>query len=86
MADEPLSPALTSAANAVGGVTRLAGLLGIKRPAIYQWKRIPAERAIQIETVTGGAVSRHQLRPDLWPDESAPTPSQGEAAREARGA
>lgn len=29
-------------------------------------KRITAERAVQIETITDGAVPRHELRPDLF--------------------
>lgn len=28
--------------------------------------RVTAERAKEIETITGGAVSRHELRPDLF--------------------
>ena len=31
--------------------------------------RVPAERVLKIEEVTG--VSRHELRPDLYPAESA---------------
>jgi DNA-binding transcriptional regulator YdaS (Cro superfamily) len=69
MSDEtPLPPALARAAKEVGGVTKLASLLGIKRPAIYQWKRVPAERAVKIEEVTGGKVTRQELRPDLYED------------------
>lgn len=37
---------------------------------VSHWERgkvtIPAKRAIQIEEVTDGAVSRVTLRPDLW--------------------
>jgi DNA-binding transcriptional regulator YdaS (Cro superfamily) len=36
-------------------------------------QRITAETAIRIERATDGAVSRHDLRPDLYPrDEPAP--------------
>lgn len=32
--------------------------------------RVPAERVLDVERVTNGQVSRHQLRPDLYPLES----------------
>lgn len=38
---------------------------------------ITAERAVQIETITQGAISRSDLRPDLW----APTKTMRKAAR-----
>ena len=31
-------------------------------------KRVPAEWCLAIETATAGAVTRHDLRPDLYPD------------------
>ena len=50
-------------------VSRLADQLAISRMAIYKWKSsekgIPAERAIEIEELTG--IERTRLRPDLWP-------------------
>jgi DNA-binding transcriptional regulator YdaS (Cro superfamily) len=51
-----------------GGYAALAEGLGVSRQAIYQWrdKRVPAERVLQIEKLTG--VTRHELRPDLYPD------------------
>jgi DNA-binding transcriptional regulator YdaS (Cro superfamily) len=57
------------AAKAVGGFASLAGELGISRQAIYQWRRIPAERIVEIEKLTG--VPRHELRPDLYPQVAA---------------
>jgi len=47
----------------------LARLLGVTPQAIDGWKRrgqIPAERVLDIERVTDGAFSRHELRPDLY--------------------
>ncbi|MEX2451257.1 MAG: Cro/CI family transcriptional regulator [Rhodospirillales bacterium] len=58
---------LESAAHRVGGIGNLADGLGITRQALYQWTRVPAERVIDIERLTG--VSRHELRPDLYPAE-----------------
>jgi DNA-binding transcriptional regulator YdaS (Cro superfamily) len=48
-------------------VTDLAAALGIKPPSINQWRRVPAERAVQIEKVSGGKLPRHKMRPDLFP-------------------
>lgn len=45
----------------------LAQALGITTQAISQWSRIPSERTLDVERITG--VSRHDLRPDLYPRE-----------------
>ncbi len=34
--------------------------------AISQWEMVPPRRAVQIETVTKGRVTKHDLRPDLF--------------------
>lgn len=39
-------------------------------------KRVSAETALSIERATGGKVTRHELRPDLFPQPEA----QGDAA------
>lgn len=38
--------------------------LGIKHPALNQWKVVPAERVLDIEAITG--ISRYAIRPDLY--------------------
>jgi DNA-binding transcriptional regulator YdaS (Cro superfamily) len=50
---------------------QLAERIGVKPPAICKWesRRIPAERVVQVEQVTG--VPRHLLRPDLYPKPKA---------------
>ncbi len=58
-------PILKSAAQRLGGVNQLADGLGVTRQALYQWSRVPAERVIEIERLSG--VARHDLRPDLYP-------------------
>lgn len=43
--------------------------LGVDKATVTRWaqKRIPAERVVEIERVTG--IPRHDLRPDLYPVE-----------------
>lgn len=52
------------------GQTATAALLGVSQGLVWQWingkTRVTAERAIQIETATGGKVDRASLRPDLF--------------------
>ena len=55
---------LKTAIEAVGGVRALAELLEVSPQSVYHWRRVPAERVIQIETVTD--VPRNVLRPDLY--------------------
>lgn len=50
---------------AAGGVSRLAEALGVTRSAVSQWPRVPAERVLEVERITG--VPRTVLRPDLYP-------------------
>lgn len=62
--------ALRLACDAVGGEARLAEKIGKTRSHISTWKQrgmIPAEMALPIERATG--VSRHVIRPDLYPIE-----------------
>jgi len=60
MRDEGLSQAI----QAVGSISELARKLGLSQPSISNWTRVPAERVISVESLTG--VSRVALRPDLY--------------------
>lgn len=51
------------AAEKNGGLVELARKLGISHQSLYSWKKIPAERVLQFEELTG--IPRHELRPDL---------------------
>src|SRR6266702_7313405 len=55
---------LERAVKAVGGVKALARLLGITPAAVYQWEKIPTERLLEVERVTG--VPREVLRPEFY--------------------
>lgn len=56
------------AAKQFGGVVKLSLALGLSRAAVSNWKRIPAERVLEVERLTG--VPRGMLRPDLYPVEA----------------
>lgn len=47
-----------------GLITWLAPRLRLSQSSISMWQRVPAERAHEIERLTG--IPRHLLRPDLW--------------------
>jgi len=55
---------LQEAINAVGGVSELARRIGISQPSVSNWDRVPAERVVSVESVTG--INRAILRPDLF--------------------
>lgn len=52
------------AAEKAGGIVALARKLGIRHASMYSWKKVPAERVLMIEKITG--VSRHEIRPDIF--------------------
>lgn len=56
---------LERAIGVVGGVGALARAIGVSQPSVSTWRRIPAERVLAVETVSG--VPRTALRPDLYP-------------------
>ena len=57
-------PGLSEAIRAAGGVGELARQVGISQPSVSNWTRVPAERVVAVEAVTG--VDRAILRPDLY--------------------
>jgi TorA maturation chaperone TorD len=63
---------LAQAIQAAGGIGALARSLGISQPAVSTWVRVPAERVIAVESITG--ISRSVLRPDLYPMSHQPDP------------
>jgi DNA-binding transcriptional regulator YdaS (Cro superfamily) len=62
--------ALRKAIKEVGGQAKLAKLLGKKQGQVGNWlhrdKKVPAALCADIEALTGGAVTREQLRPDVF--------------------
>jgi len=60
---------LQEAIRAAGGVTELARRIGVTQPSVSNWRRVPAERVLAVEEVTG--VTRDLLRPDLYADNNS---------------
>jgi DNA-binding transcriptional regulator YdaS (Cro superfamily) len=54
---------LAKAIKATGGVRALARALGMDHATILRWTRVPYERVLDVEQVTG--VPREELRPEL---------------------
>jgi DNA-binding transcriptional regulator YdaS (Cro superfamily) len=50
---------------AAGGYRALARALKLSHVTVYRWHRIPAERVIAVEKITG--LARELLRPDIYP-------------------
>lgn len=63
--------ALAAAVDMLGGQAKLARILGVTQPNVWHWlhksERVPGEYVLKIEEATGGRISRHDLRPDLYP-------------------
>jgi TorA maturation chaperone TorD len=68
---------LQQAIDAAGGVALLARRLGIAQPSVSNWTRVPPERVLAVETLTG--VRRDVLRPDLYPGEPQPISEEDQA-------
>lgn len=63
--------ALNAAVDKAGGQSQMARDLGTFQPKVWRWinqtKRLPAEYVLEVERLYG--VSRHDLRPDIYPRE-----------------
>lgn len=66
--------ALQRAIEIAGSSAELARRCNVTRASLQGWKspgRVPAERVLAIEEAVDGKVTRHELRPDLYPQEQA---------------
>ena len=66
--------ALLRACGAVGGQKALASRLGITQSHVWYWlarsrRGVPGEFVLAVEAASG--VSRHELRPDIFPQPSS---------------
>lgn len=69
---------LERAIGAAGGLTKLADKMKVSPQVVANWRSrgIPAERVLELERATADEagmpqVTRHELRPDLYPNEPA---------------
>lgn len=64
--------ALRAAVEKAGGQSQFARELGTHQPTVWRWlnqsKQLPAEFVLTAERLYG--VSRHDLRPDIYPRET----------------
>ena len=61
-----------------GSRARFAAAMGVSGEAVRKWERtrVPAERCREIERLSHGEITVHQLRPDLF----GPAPTTADAA------
>ena len=55
---------------AVGSQAEVARSLNLSHQCVAQWVkagRVPVRRAVDLEALTGGRVTREELRPDIYP-------------------
>jgi DNA-binding transcriptional regulator YdaS (Cro superfamily) len=81
--ERPMTTPLHRAVALAGSQTELARRIGVKQMHVWNWLnrskgKVPGEYVIPIEKATG--VSRHELRPDLYPIEEFDDVSEGGAA------
>lgn len=61
--------ALDKAIESAGGVGKLASAIDTTQNVVSNWRlrgQVPANRCASIESATGGAVTRYDLRPDVF--------------------
>ena len=73
---------IEKAVEVAGGQTALATSLGIKQAHVWNWLNrgtpVTASLCVAIERATGGAVTRYELRPDVFGE--APVKRKGKVA------
>jgi DNA-binding transcriptional regulator YdaS (Cro superfamily) len=75
--------AFREAVKAVGSQSAMGRLLGVSQAAVWRWirgsKAVPPEHVLTIEAATG--ISKHKLRPDIYPVEQVVAPTDLEPMR-----
>lgn len=68
--------ALVEAVSIAGSQSELARIVGVTQQAVSGWiakgRPLPAEHVLAVEAATG--ISRHVLRPDIYPIENTASP------------
>ena len=85
-ASQSPNQALRAAVEAIGSQSATARLLNISQAAVWKWlaeaKSLPPEHVLAVEAATG--ISRHELRPDIYPIEDAPADHDAHRMEQAR--
>lgn len=69
-----MEKAIEKAVRVAGSQSALARAIGVTPQAVQSWcvsGNVPAVRVLDIERIVEGKVTRHELRPDLYPSELA---------------
>lgn len=73
---------LAEAVRRVGSQSAFGRLIGKRQSTVHEWLRdcrpLPAEHVLAVEAATG--ISRHELRPDIYPPESRTADREGATA------
>lgn len=77
MTNDSLFPVLARDVVArVGSQAALADIVGVRQQSVSEWciksKPIPPQHVLKVEAATG--ISRHALRPDIYPRDAATSP------------
>lgn len=80
MANYNASEAVVKIAQVVGSQAAIARHLSVSAPTVNQWakgaKPVPIRHCTKLEALSGGVVTRHELRPHdwrvIWPELSEP--------------
>jgi DNA-binding transcriptional regulator YdaS (Cro superfamily) len=67
--------ALAQAVRLLGSQVKTGRAIGVSPQAVSEvmrrGRRVPAEWCLKLQKATGGAVTAHALRPDLYPKETS---------------
>lgn len=66
---EDRSPELKKAIGLAGGLPKLARIAGVTVSTLCEWTRVPTRHVIKIERALNGAITRHEMRPDVFGEE-----------------
>lgn len=78
--------ALSRAIEKLGGQSALARACGVKQGHVWHWlnksRSVPADYVLTIEAATGGTVTRHELRPDIFGEPATAQPEKDPVKKE----
>nr|WP_280742284.1 YdaS family helix-turn-helix protein [Sphingomonas jejuensis] len=74
---------MDAAISELGSQAAMARLVGVSQPSVWGWVhrlgKLPAEHVLKVEEATG--ISRHVLRPDIYPQDTKAAPDPTNADR-----